>query len=408
MSDPNTRLYPNDIVPPGAAVNYRCIDNYLLESGNGEIIGESDTNYCFGGVWSKPVPNCKPFCSTKAIAGVTIKTSDCTYNNRIVSCLEPPRPGTVVKITCALLYESTNGIQQLRCGRDGRWSPAPTACVHKCGEEAPKGTPFVVGGRLANITEVPWHVGIYQLNRDKNGYDVVCGGTIINALMIITAMHCFWNPVYNEPYDASFFRVASGKTFSNFIAAEALRSEHFQVREILYVKDKYRDVANNYEADVALAVLDRAIEFHVGTSPICIPYGLELEEKFLRPNLVGLVAGFGLTSNNGNISPQLKTIELPTVDRTDCKRETQLELTADKFCAGHLNMGIGVCAGDSGGGLVFSQTVNGKKKYFLRGVVSTGVRKDGSCDTDKYATFTNILHYDDFIFEHDTRNRPEI
>lgn len=410
LGDPNTRLYPNDAVPSFGAVNYRCIDNYLLENRNGEVIGDTDTNYCVNGVWRNPIPHCKPFCSTKSITGVTINRPDCSYNSRVVSCLDPPRPGTVAKIGCALLYESVvgNGIQLLTCGKDGRWSPAPTACTHKCGEEAPKGTPYVVGGRLANITQVPWHVGVYQLNNKQNGYEIACGGTIINAQVVITAMHCFWNAVYNEPYDASFFRVAAGKSFTDFIAAESLRQEQFQVKEILYVKDKYRDFLNNFLADVALAILDRPIEFHVGISPICMPYHLEQEEKFLRPNLIGTVAGYGLTSNNGQVSKQLKTIELPIVDRGECKRETQLELTSDKFCAGYLNLNIGVCSGDSGGGLVFPQTVNGKKKYFLRGIVSTGVRKDGSCDTNKYSTFTNILHYDDFIIDHATRNRPEI
>lgn len=343
LSDPNKRLYPGDVVVESAAVKYRCTDNYLLVNQNDEILGASFENYCFGGVWIKPVPTCKPFCSTRAISGVTIKASDCSYNGQIVSCLDPSRPGTVARITCAPFYESNgpNAIQQLICDKNGHWSPSPTACVHKCGEQAPKGTPFVVGGRLVNITEVPWHVGIYKLNRNNNGYDISCGGTIVNALVVISAMHCFWNFAYGKPYDPSMFRVVTGKTFTSFIADETLRQEHFRVKELLYDKVEYRDLENHYMADLVMVILDRSIEFHVGISPICIPYELLYEQKTLPPNTVGIVAGYGRIGNNGAVSPQLKSIELPTVDREVCKRETQLELTPDKFCAGYLNLDIG-------------------------------------------------------------------
>lgn len=59
------------------------------------------------------------------------------------------------------------------------------------GEEAPEGTPYVVGGFKASINQVPWHAGIYKFN--GTGYGLQCGGTIINARVIISAMHCKFN-----------------------------------------------------------------------------------------------------------------------------------------------------------------------------------------------------------------------
>lgn len=77
-------------------------------------------------------------------------------------------------------------------------------------------------------------------------------------------------------------------------------------------------------------------------------------------------------------------------------------------CLIQFKIGVSVCQGDSGGGWVHSETVNGKKIHYLRGLVSTGVNKDGSCDTNKYTTFTNILHYDKFISDNEARERPSI
>lgn len=63
-------------------------------------------------------------------------------------------------------------------------------------------------------------------------------------------------------------------------------------------------------------------------------------------------------------------------------------------------------AGDSGGGLVFSQTENTRKKWYLRGIVSTGANKLDSCDSDKYSTFTNVAYYEPLISTYEPRYRP--
>lgn len=62
--------------------------------------------------------------------------------------------------------------------------------------------------------------------------------------------------------------------------------------------------------------------------------------------------------------------------------------------------------GDSGGGLVFPSNENGRKKWYIRGIVSTGANKLDSCDSDKYATFTNVAYYESLVATYDTRYRP--
>lgn len=124
---------------PGSAVQYKCSTNHLLVNRNGLIVGDTSPNYCIDGVWTHQVPECKPFCSTRAIKGITIKASECSVNDRPVSCVEPIRPATVAIIKCADYYHYPNSQtitqQSLTCREDGRWSPEPVACSPTCGLE---------------------------------------------------------------------------------------------------------------------------------------------------------------------------------------------------------------------------------------------------------------------------------
>lgn len=179
------KLSPGEIVNSLNLVEYKCLDNHLID-------GQS-ANYCFQGQWRNPVPDCQPRCSTKAITGVSIFAASCFLNDVEVRCSDPAQPGTIARINCRDRYTRQSGSKQqiITCGDDGIWSPLPDVCSPICGEEAPAGTPYVVGGFRASINEVPWHVGIYKFN--GTGYGLQCGGTIINARVVVSAMHCEWS-----------------------------------------------------------------------------------------------------------------------------------------------------------------------------------------------------------------------
>lgn len=179
---PNDKLGPGEFVNSGTIVNFKCLVNHIIEG--------PTANFCFQGKWKDQVPDCKPRCSTKAISGISITPTACYLNDIEVRCSEPAQPGTIARINCRDRYErqSTAKQQVINCGDDGIWSPLPETCSPICGEEAPTGTPYVVGGFEASINKVPWHAGIYKFN--GNGFSLQCGGTIINARVVVSAMHC--------------------------------------------------------------------------------------------------------------------------------------------------------------------------------------------------------------------------
>lgn len=58
-------------------------------------------------------------------------------------------------------------------------------------------------------------------------------------------------------------------------------------------------------------------------------------------------------------------------------------------------------------GLVFPKAVGSSTVYFLRGIVSTGGNKGGSCDNDKYTLFTNVQYHIEMVQYYETQNRPK-
>lgn len=382
-----------------AAINYRCNENYRID-------GATQT-LCLSGEFSHPVRDCEAFCEPRIINTFALQATYCRLNGQTVPCSDPARVGTTADVNCQHRYEkSGQAVQKVTCNQYGQWQPIPQPCTPICGEEAPDGVAFIVGGHETEITKAPWHAAIYLQRQSR--FDVICGGTILNTRVILSAMHCFWDRIENRPNDVTLFRVAVGKSLADYTAVEVRRPQFMTVKDIHFPVE-YRDLDNNYEADIAVLILSENIVFQAHIAPICIPYGLRYNEIIVPDGWKGRVAGFGLTSASGSISPVIKIVELPVVSHERCVIESGGDalLTRDKFCAGFVNLDVSVCEGDSGGGLVFPQVENGKTKYYIRGTVSTGHNKDGSCDSNRYTTFTNILYHEKLIETYEVENRPK-
>lgn len=195
---PHEHLSPGEFVNSLASVTYKCLENHIIDEDS------SAANFCFRGQWRNEVPNCQPRCSTKSITGVSIVASSCHFDDLEVRCTDPAKPGTIARINCRDRYErqTVARLQIITCSEDGIWNPLPETCTPICGEAAPEGTPYIVGGFNAQITQVPWHVGIYKASSNGNSFDFQCGGTIINARVVISAAHCFWDRSETKPCKA--------------------------------------------------------------------------------------------------------------------------------------------------------------------------------------------------------------
>ena len=78
------------------------------------------------------------------------------------------------------------------------------------------------------MTEVPWHVGIYENDTQ------ICGGTIISERVVITAAHCFSQSINGmHIIDYKTFKVAAGKIVRGLNEKE---TQDIQIRNVLNVE----------------------------------------------------------------------------------------------------------------------------------------------------------------------------
>lgn len=122
-------------------------------------------------------------------------------------------------------------IQTLRCMDDGNWDYHPFRCEPYCGKLPATGTKFIVGGTVTNNTQVPWHVAVYK--RSGSAMSQICGGTIVNAKIVISAAHCFYDELEAKFFKPDLFTIAAGKFYRDFNAVEPLQTQVRNITEIV-------------------------------------------------------------------------------------------------------------------------------------------------------------------------------
>lgn len=411
-ADHSTRLEENDFVSNFVPIRFGCQRNYYL-------IDDEPSNFCLNGKWVKNVwPDCHLRCSMRDIASYTYlpqcsrSLSDGTSENVRCGLTDFVEPGVNVRVTCRIGYKPSIAYEELvKCQPNGEWNRKPNPCTQICGEEGADGSTYVVRGQVTNNTQVPWHVGIYYIDEKEKEPIYTCGGTILNPRLVVSAAHCFWDDEEHTLHAATNYRVTAGKFYRQYFDSREINK--FQI--LLVTDIKYPKGYNHYDGlyanDVAVLILDKFIEFKPHVAPACINYNYGYEERVISPGKLGRVAGWGYTESGGELSDELKMIELPVIDREQCKDALEQTfrrfLTDEKYCAGAFGLNVGVCQGDSGGGLLFPIRENGKKVYYLRGIVSSGQNKGGSCDTDTYSLFTNTAHFTPLLKFYDEATKPE-
>ncbi|XP_037806937.1 trypsin beta-like [Lucilia sericata] len=220
----------------------------------------------------------------------------------------------------------------------------------------------IVGGEDTTIDKYPYQVSVRLFGSH------ICGGSIVNNRVVITAAHCIYSFLGASSYSVQYGTTVVGGN-NNVVAAERIvKNENYDGSAI-----------NN---DVTLIFLASDIPLGATAKPI------QLASQVPAAGTPAVVSGWGTLEENGAAASILQQVPVVIVDPAVCQKQYSgvNEITEAMLCAGVSSGGKDACQGDSGGPLV----ANGE----LVGIVSWGV---GCARPDYSGVYSNVAYLSNWI-----------
>lgn len=220
--------------------------------------------------------------------------------------------------------------------------------------------PRILGGHVSQAGAWPWLVAMVHAPSGR----AFCGASLINSRFLITAGHCaallpiHLLEVWLGSHDLSHF-LEEGRmvrTVSKIIIHEEFHS---------------RSLRN----DIALLRLAEPVRSSYAVRPICLPPNRTFDTGLAAGNdsSTGVVAGWGLTKEDGKPSSRVMEVRLPFLKVSRCRDLYEsINPVSDYMLCTFYNASSGIkdaCKGDSGGPLVVE---GADGRWVQAGVVSFG------------------------------------
>ncbi|EEC14285.1 proclotting enzyme precursor, putative [Ixodes scapularis] len=235
----------------------------------------------------------------------------------------------------------------------------------------------IVGGTISSVTTYPWTVGIFMVGSSKP----YCGAVLITPWFVLTAAHC------TRGRPEADLRVAYGLQTINERTLEE-RQEHVAVVTKIHQHERFVDIVHGDDISMLQLKTPLLADGQL-VPPICTPQVSQLDRSSVV-NTMGVVAGWGRTTYNGESSSDLREVSLPIVSNKRCSEvfKDVVEITDGMICAGDITGKKDACQGDSGGPLMWYSSVF--ERWYVIGVVSFGVK---CAEKGYYGTYTWVEKY---------------
>ncbi|VVC89249.1 unnamed protein product, partial [Leptidea sinapis] len=204
-------------------------------------------------------------------------------------------------------------------------------------------TSRIAGGNVRPISQHPYVVPLLN-NLEGGSYRQLCGGTILSNNAILSAASCFFTGT--SAHDAFSWRARVGSSYANKGGLVYI------VRRITTHPDFESITKVN---DIAVLRTTLNVVYGVNVQSIYLP-----GTNYQLPSGAAVKAvGWGVTRANGDLSPELREVEIWVSDQATCASrysELGFTITDNMLCAGgplvHNNVVVGVyswsegCAGN--------------------------------------------------------------
>lgn len=243
----------------------------------------------------------------------------------------------------------------------------------------------IVNGQEARQGAWPWAV-ILGRSRFGGGFQVMCGGTLVDEDTIVTAAHCFDSiPGQQGPNmvrlgDHDITTTSDGATPVDISIARSIQHPGWN--------------SNTLSDDICIVKLSRPVAFSKNIKRACLPdayKGQDLPSLLTNPSPT--IIGWGSTFSGGGPQNRLREAQVPMVTQQTCANAyaaiSRVTIGATKLCAGDGRRDT--CNGDSGGALLSNKIGN---RYAVVGVTSFGV----DCAREDFpGVYTRVDQYLDWI-----------
>ncbi|CAH1733739.1 unnamed protein product [Chironomus riparius] len=225
----------------------------------------------------------------------------------------------------------------------------------------------------------------------KNGLGP-CSGVLISEKKVVTAAKCLYK------FDEKTEELIAFTKFEIVILL-GIDNKNSQGKKVTYILDlfihpDYNINAYEMDADIAVMILRENVKFNQFIQPICLTDLSVVTSE-------GVVVSYGqLEPVPKSTNPIQKEIVCKIFENPVCpsKNDAFSSISSNRtFCGGE-SKGTGLCFEDIGSGLY----VKNADHFYLRGIVSAVVAaKEGVCDEDTYALFTDVSEFIKFIDDPD-------
>ncbi|XP_025095282.1 brain-specific serine protease 4-like isoform X2 [Pomacea canaliculata] len=262
-----------------------------------------------------------------------------------------------------------------------------------CGQSQRYPVPRIVGGAPTHRGQYPWVILLL------NDGQPVCGGSIWDYDIILTAAHCVNKLLRNRTtgeLNTTLLDIIAGKWEFDLTLTQFEQKVHVTSGRI---HANYDDVS--FHNDIALLKLAQPLKRNALVMKVCPP----LPTDPLPPS--GIVAGWGSTSADPTkpVFPlQLQFVELSLYNYMDCNRlfgsvfsgsrNLSFYVNNGTLCAANgFNGGKDACQGDAGGPLFQNVGTAGTERNTIFGIVSSGYMCGHQGDPGVYTLVQSYLDW---------------
>ncbi|PVU87005.1 hypothetical protein BB561_006483 [Smittium simulii] len=246
----------------------------------------------------------------------------------------------------------------------------------------------ITNGKTAKISEFPY-ASFLLIDFGVGG--AFCGGSLIAPNIIISAAHCFINPVDGKAVHPS--------RISAKLGSERITKEPTTTFKVKYLANHQKFSPVRYSDDIALLFLEKDV-------PANIAAPVEIYTENISDDLAVRAAGWGTTTKSNIVGTKIGfSLTLNYLDitiRSDnlcMSPEYSWTNNNDKSICSINKSNSGVCMGDSGGPLS-TNVGNSTKLVGISSAIAISVSDSGEAKCGRKnegAFFTHVNYYSNWI-----------